>query len=249
MSNSTKNWKWLFLICVLIVLSHRLGFNRRVTFPKSYKIKEFPTLKQPDMVTCGPTSVVMVADYYGVKVGVDEISDMCKTYLMKKDDGVVIGGTTPEYISVSLDKLGIENRLIRNSNLNFLKSYVSKGFPTIVLVRSGKLTWHYVVVVGYDKYSIIVADPGDGEISYISTKIFDEAWGFTSDLSGRDTSQQCPVCNGTGRVLNGWGPFGVCDVCSGVGKQPNWMKVLVNLGEAKERTMVVAKGRNERKIK
>jgi len=151
-------------------------------FPESYLTTNFPTLEQPDGITCGPTSATMLLNYYGFKTTLSEVKKVTKTHWFTYQSEA-IGLTIPTYLDAALDAHGLHAK-IETGTIRKLKWYVSKNQLPIVLVRSGQKTWHYIVVVGYDKGNIIIANPGSGTIYPISTKDFNAAWSFTGDLNG-----------------------------------------------------------------
>jgi predicted double-glycine peptidase len=72
----------------------------------------------------------------------------------------------------------------RNGNIDNIEYLVSCGKPTIVLLRSGAKTWHYVVVIGFNDTHIVIADPGWGEKWSIPIEAFKGAWDFRTDMGG-----------------------------------------------------------------
>jgi hypothetical protein len=181
----------------------------------------------------------MVLNYYGVKATVDDVVAVAKTRWYKKKGGTEIGGTTPEYVKIAFDKFGVRSLIERGATLDKLKWYVSQGRPAVVLVRSGPNMWHYIVIIGYDNDNVITADPGGGERIVLSNATFMGAWKFTHDLDGKDTSIPCPCCHGAGSWCCWLGPLGLCDMCGGLGKLPDAMWFMMEMGEAQGRTIIV----------
>ncbi|MCK9458515.1 MAG: cysteine peptidase family C39 domain-containing protein [Proteobacteria bacterium] len=155
---------------------------KRYPVPESFMIQNFPTITQPDDISCGPTSCVMVAEYYGKKLTVVEAKKLGKT-IWGTYKGKEIGMTSPDYVPVILQKVGLSITL-EKGNLNKLQHYVSLNKPIMVLVRTGDKFWHYVVVIGYNQDKIFISDPGFGEIYSISNKDFLSAWSFSGTLRG-----------------------------------------------------------------
>lgn len=237
----TKTWKWLFLIVVMLAGMWQLNNAVADHYPPEHEINGVEGIKQPDAVTCGPTSVAMVLKRYGYDVGPMAVAKVAKTHLFKSEN-IEISGTLPKYVQISLEHFGVPCQVERESNMHNLRRYVSKDRPVVVLVRSSNLTWHYVVVVGYDKDSIIIYDPWDGKRHVMSNKVFEGSWNFTMDMEGNDTTQPCPICGGDGVLWDdfSWlGPFVKCDVCGGNGKRPDWLWLLMEMGEAKGYTLIV----------
>lgn len=155
-----------------------------VDYPSSHHIDFSPILKQPDGITCGPTSCAMLLQYYGKDVSIEDAAKNAKTEWFKYGEKSV-GMTSPDFVERTVKDFGVPAKLQR-SNIGHLKYYVSQNRPTIVLVRSGLNTWHYVVVVGYDEQKITLADPGYGKERIVALDIFMKAWSFTGDLRGNE---------------------------------------------------------------
>jgi hypothetical protein len=52
------------------------------------------------------------------------------------------------------------------------------------LLRSGKLTWHYVIVAGYTETHIELVDPAGGRRYKTPNANFVGAWKFQTDMNG-----------------------------------------------------------------
>lgn len=167
--------------CFIIIVC--LGFNDK-THPAQYEIPFSSLARQPDDITCGPTSVAMVLKHYGKDVPVDEIKKVTKTVWYTRN-GTDFGMTAPELLRSALETYGYSARL-KYGGLDTLKHFVSMGKPCIVLLRSDEYTWHYVVVVGYKDSKVMFANPTYGEIQGISEHNFSRAWTWTGDIQGRD---------------------------------------------------------------
>ena len=154
--------------------------------PKSYSIENFPLIDQPDGITCGPTSVAMLLEKYGIKKTIDEVKKVTKTELFSHN-GTKIGGTTPQNIELALNYFGVDSEM-QYASLGKLKYYVSERRPPIVLLRSSEITWHFVVVIGYTEKNIEVADPGGGIRYSMPVDHFLGAWNFSTDMEGNDCS-------------------------------------------------------------
>jgi ABC-type bacteriocin/lantibiotic exporter with double-glycine peptidase domain len=145
-------------------------------------VQNFPTLEQPDNISCGPTSCAMVANYYGKPLTIADAKKFGKTtWGIYK--GKEIGMTAPDYIPEIFKKVGLSVSL-EKGNLNKLRYFVASKKPVMTLVRSGDRFWHYVVVVGYNQNKIFIADPGIGKIYSLPNDVFLPAWKFSGDLQG-----------------------------------------------------------------
>jgi predicted double-glycine peptidase len=176
----------LLILAVILVTISILRLLQDYDHPDSHVIPNFPLIAQPDQITCGPTSVTMVLLKYGKKVDLDSVKRQTKTEFFQWN-GNPIGGTTPEYIEEALKHFGVDADM-KGASLDQLKYYISQDRPCIVLVRSGDTLWHYVVVVGYDKDRIEVADPAGGQRYKMKTSQFMGAWQFKTDMEGNPTT-------------------------------------------------------------
>jgi len=234
----TKAWKWLLIIGILLVAAYQISYKNKIySYPPEYEINNFPLISQPDDISCGPTSIAMNLKLYGIEKDIEEIKTQAKTEWFDIN-GFKIGGTSPEYIKIAMSYFGIDC-YVERGDMNTLKYYVSQNRPPIVLVRSSRETWHYVVVTGYTKDSIIISDPAGGEREVLNNEIFEGAWNFSNDLHGRSMTIPCPVCEGDGKIWDNWGPLGICDTCGGSGEQIDLYKILVEFGDAKGYTMII----------
>jgi len=178
-----KKWNFIALAMFVVVLSFNDEELVCVKHPSSFMINGFPLLTQPDGITCGPTSAAMVLNYYGKNVSIDEVKGVCQTHWFPFND-CPVGMTSPDFIKHAFKHYDISAKIV-NTDLNHLKYYISENRLPVVLIRSGLSTWHYVVAIGYDKESIMLADPS-GDIYYVSNEHFKNAWSFNSDLRGSD---------------------------------------------------------------
>jgi len=232
----SKTWRWIVLLAIFLGITYQIQRFVIGSFPPTYEIKDFPLFAQPDGISCGPSSLKMLLEHYEKPLDLEEIRKKTKTDYYVKDD-IEIGGTTPEYMAIALKHFDVPATMM-TADIERLKWYVSQDRPPVALVRSGNKYWHWVVVVGYTEDTVITADPGAGQREILPTKQFENAWNFTSDLSGTDLTKKCRVCGGSGKI-NNLGPFGVCDWCGGSGILPDWYWILVVLGEAKGYIIIV----------
>jgi predicted double-glycine peptidase len=199
----------IFILLNQIILSF-LIYNRNYSYPNEYIIENFPVLKQPDQITCGPTSATMVLNYYGKTTTIEQAKIDGKTEWFKWNQKP-IGMTSPDYVSMILDKNGVSSK-IRYGNLGKIKYYISKNKPPILLLRTGYQYWHYVVAVGYNEKGVYLADPGYGEIKFIENRNLLLSWNFKGDMKGNEFKD-------------------------GI----DWFKLSLNLAEVKNNLMIVTK--------
>lgn len=211
--------------------------HERYDHPPLYTILGFQPIEQPDGITCGPTSVLMVLQRYGEDVTLDEVKAQTKTEWFEHN-GESIGMTAPDYIPQALSHFGVPAKM-KAGNMDRLKHYVSQDRPVIVLLRSSKTTWHYVVAVGYNEDSVMLADPGPGKFKALKNEWFMGAWSFETDMRGKSAVADCALCKGTGEMVSNFGPLSECQLCLGTGKASDVLVTLLHAAEVKPMTMIV----------
>jgi hypothetical protein len=185
-------------------------------------LKDFPLLRQPDAISCGPTCCSMLLKYYGLRADIADVKDTAGTRLFKFGDEEV-GFTWPSHVRKALMEHGLEAELVRESSLGEVAELVGENRPPILLVRSSARTWHYVVVTGRrGKNRFRVADPLGREY-WLDADTLDQAWTFDGDLRGKAIAGgECQICRGNGRV-----GFVSCLVCGGDGELPDIRRQVV----------------------
>jgi len=127
------------------------------------KLKAF--LQTPGL--CGPASLKMVFDYYGVSVSERKIAKVAGATREK--------GTTKEGLIKAAKHFGFKVFLKENSTFYDLRYFVKKKIPVIVdwfLEDEG----HYSVVVGLNRKNITLMDPTLKRERKISTEKFLRIW-------------------------------------------------------------------------
>jgi predicted double-glycine peptidase len=230
--------KYLALIAAaLVLIVFAWSALKRYEHPPLHTIEGFEPIEQPDGITCGPTSALMVLHWYGKDVSLDEVKAKTKTEWFEHK-GESIGMTSPDYIPEAMKHFGVPAKMMMG-NLDSLKYYVSQDRPVIVLLRSSKTTWHYVVVVGYDVGAVLLADPGPGKFKAVTNEWFLGAWSFETDMRGNQVVSDCALCNGTGEIVSNLGPLSECQLCLGTGKASDILVTLLHAAEVKPMTMIV----------
>lgn len=238
MKNLTK---WIMPIVATILLGVLwMIMNPAPSFPEKHEI-EFKTLMcQPDGITCGPTSVAMVLKRYDKDVLFSKVRNETKTDWFKYGRKP-IGMTSPDMIVKAMGKFEVPVA-IKSGSVPSLKYWVSTDRPVIILLRSGDLTWHYVVVTGYDNENFLIANPSTGSVDKIKKEHLVGAWNFSSDMSGNDKTTNCKFCKGTGKFTKiDTGPLTACPCCDGSGKEPDFVVGLLSIFDVKPKTMIVPK--------
>lgn len=220
--------KWIMptIASILIIVCYLVTPTIDYSHPETSEIS-FKTLeKQPDGITCGPTSVTMVLNYYKFDVKLDDVKVKTKTEWGNYGK-ITFGMTSPENITKAMNEYGLESKL-KQGDIKQLKYFISKKLPVIVLLRSSRFTWHYVVAIGYDKENIFIADPASGKKEKITLDNFKGAWNFETDMRGQSTDANCEFCKGSGKFSDvEAGPLTTCPLCDGYGKVPDLLSNLL----------------------
>jgi ABC-type bacteriocin/lantibiotic exporter with double-glycine peptidase domain len=138
-------------------------------------VKPFQETLHADM--CGPASLKIVLEYYGVNKSEDELAQLCK---VKKGLGVDDKG-----IKLAAEKLGFKVKIKNNSSFKDIEKWFKKEVPIIVdWFTKGRTDYgdsstadgHYSVVMGLDDNFIYLQDPELGAIRKIERNNFMRVW-------------------------------------------------------------------------
>tara|TARA_Y100000034_G_scaffold134066_1_gene201493 strand:- start:1963 stop:2691 length:729 start_codon:yes stop_codon:yes gene_type:complete len=209
-------------------------------YPPAMSLQDgFEFQEQPDQISCGPTSAAMLLQYYGKSTTIQDIKVVAKnTWFKYGENDEEFGMTIPENLLKAVNHFLVKSKM-RVATMRDVIKYINEKRPPLVLVRSGQLTWHWVVVIGYDPEHITVADPGWGRARKMTRAEFEGAWAFTHDMRGNKMATECPACGGDGKLWNLPGPLGNCDACGGSGDLPDVMKKLVESADVYGNTLIV----------
>lgn len=133
------------------------------------KVRSF---KQPAKL-CGPTSLRMVLDFYGVKITEKEIIKLAK-YDEKKMDKK--DNTGAKRLADGAKSLGFQAFVKDNSRLEDVRHYVLKKKVPVIVNWFSETEGHYSVVVDIDKKQITLRDPETGGLRKIPLKTFEDIW-------------------------------------------------------------------------
>lgn len=182
-----------------------------------------PTYRQPDGISCGPTSVSMVLRYYGKSAGIGPLKTACGTRFYSGPNfggqRISVGLTLPAGIERGLERYGV-SASVQRGNMQSVMNAIDQNRPPILLLRSGRDTWHYVVAVAYyDGGSRIqIHDPGTGQSRTLFARDIQRGWDYSGTYTGGDIpNPRCDVCAGSGRV-NAPNPNLQCPTCRGSGE-------------------------------
>lgn len=116
---------------------------------------------------CGPASLKMVLDFYGIKKSEKVLAQMC--------EATVRHGMEAEGFKKAANKLGFKTLIKDFSDFSDINFYLKKKIPLIV-DWFWKDDGHYSVIVGLDKKYVYLADPEIGRIRKIQRDIFKRVW-------------------------------------------------------------------------
>jgi len=143
-------------------------------------LKPFQETLHADM--CGPASLKIILDYYGVDKSEQELAELT---------GVVPGlGVDDEGIAKAAESLGFKVEIKNESNLGDIEEWLEKKVPVIVdWFTRGRSDYsdseiaegHYSVVAGIDAEYIYLQDPEIGNIRKLKRDDFMKVW---FDFSG-----------------------------------------------------------------
>lgn len=143
---------------------------------KILSIKPFQETLNSGM--CGPASLKMVLDYYGLVKSEKELAELTGT---RKDLG-----TTAEDIKKTAIELGFKSEIKNECEFSDIEYWLERDIPVIVdwFTRgrddypedSASADGHYSVVCGLDDNYIFLQDPEIGEIRKIKRDIFRRVW-------------------------------------------------------------------------
>ena len=132
---------------------------------------------------CGPASLKMVFDYYGIEKSEQEIAKLAGT-----TDEL---GTDDQGIKKAAEELGFKVEIKNNSTFEDIQEWLDKKVPVIVnWFTRGRADYedsevadgHYSVVVGLDEEFIYIQDPEIGKVRKIEKEDFMKVWfDFTSE--------------------------------------------------------------------
>lgn len=142
---------------------------------KMLKIESFQETLNASM--CGPASIKIVLDYYGIEKSENELAKLCK---VDKNLGV-----EDKIIKRVAEQLGFKVIIENDSNLKDIEKWLDKKVPVIVdWFTKGRLDYsesevadgHYSVVAGLDDKYIYLQDPEIGRIRKLKRDDFMRVW-------------------------------------------------------------------------
>lgn len=143
--------------------------------PKLLAVEPFQETLHANM--CGPATLKMVLDYYGVNKTEAKIAKLCGT---RKDLG-----TNDKGIKEAAESLGFKVEVKNRSTFEDVKHWLDKEVPVIVnWFTRGRSDYpdsevadgHYSLVVGLDEKYIYLQDPEIGGLRKIAKDDFKKVW-------------------------------------------------------------------------
>ncbi|HRY36254.1 MAG TPA: C39 family peptidase [Candidatus Magasanikbacteria bacterium] len=144
---------------------------------KKIMLKSKPFKGTPFKCWCGPSSLKIVFDFYGLNVTESSLAKLCKTTREH--------GTSIENLEKTVKKFGFKFKIQDKSSFEDIKKWLEKGVPVIVdwftrgrndYADSEVADGHYSVVVGLDDKFIYINDPEIGRIRKIKKVDFMIVW-------------------------------------------------------------------------
>lgn len=139
------------------------------------KIKPFQ--EKLGMSYCGPASLKMVLEFYGIQKTEEELAVIMD---WDKDSGV-----DDQAIKKAAESFGLKAEIKNKSNFQDIEKWLSRKVPVIVdWFTSGRLDYtesdvpdgHYSVVVDLDEEYIYLQDPEIGHIRKLEKEDFMTVW-------------------------------------------------------------------------
>lgn len=126
---------------------------------------------------CGPASLKIVMDYYGVEKSEEELALICN-----KDPDL---GVDDKAIKNAAEKLGFKVEIQNYSSFKDIANWLDKKVPVIVnWFTRGRYDYpeddvadgHYSVVIGLDSEFIYLQDPEVGRVRKLNREDFYRVW-------------------------------------------------------------------------
>lgn len=126
---------------------------------------------------CGPASLKMVLEYYGMEKTEDALAELCGT-----DRSL---GTSDEGLKRTAEHLGFAVEIKNNSTFDDIRHWLDKKVPVIInWFTRGRIDYddsevpdgHLSVAVGLDDEYIYLQDPEIGELRKINRDDFMKVW-------------------------------------------------------------------------
>ncbi|MFA6404534.1 MAG: C39 family peptidase [Candidatus Paceibacterota bacterium] len=132
------------------------------------KTIKVPFYSQNSNTSCGPASLRMVLEYYGIKKSELELKEISK----QGKDGTKHGGIIHVIV-----KSGLYAFVDNDTSIISIKDQINNGHPVIInFIEPSNEEGHYAVVIGIDEDNIILNDPWNGEGFTLEIDKFEKRW-------------------------------------------------------------------------
>jgi len=115
---------------------------------------------------CGPASVKMILDYYGISMSELDIADAA---------GTSSAGTSAEGLTRAVCQFGYRAHIIDRASFAEIERFLDRGIPVIVDWFSQD-EGHYSVVVGLDEMNVYLQDPELAALRTLDRETFYRVW-------------------------------------------------------------------------
>ena len=178
----------LLVLCFAFTLSTASAGGLKIdkeelkNLPTSYKIAGVRPIRQGPR-ECGPTSMAMVLNFWGVPITKDEIWEKVRSFYGQFTDCTDMKNYFLGH--------GFETKVLSTSKYTKLQYFLYKGYPLIAYTESRRYPGegHVIVLIGYDEKGFNIIDPGPGKFDFLTYEQFQKLHSiFISDPLGK------PVC-------------------------------------------------------
>jgi ABC-type bacteriocin/lantibiotic exporter with double-glycine peptidase domain len=127
-----------------------------------------PFYKQDKHYTCGPASLQMTLQFFGLRISEEELARLAKTSH---------AGTAHADLVCAARELGFHCYVNADAQLEEIKYFLNLGLPVVVnYVEPTDEDGHYAVAIGYTKNKIVLHDPWNGPNFTLSQEEFLRRW-------------------------------------------------------------------------
>jgi predicted double-glycine peptidase len=162
-----------FILIVIVSLLHSCATINEIPEAKNTRIIENVTFYPQETYQCGPASLAAVLNYWGVNITPEDIA--------KEIFSESARGTLNIDMVLYAQRKGMKAIQYKGS-MEDLKKNIDSGFPVIVLVDYGFSVYqvnHFMVIVGYNEYGVIV-NSGRNKEKFIPEEKFMKIWKRTN---------------------------------------------------------------------
>ncbi len=131
-------------------------------------LKHLRFFRQHKDYTCGPASLKMAFDFFGIHK---------KETTLSKEANTHKNGTAHKDLVRTARRNGFYCHVHENSCINEIRYFIERDLPVIINYREpSSEEGHYSVVVGHNKHKIILDDPWNGKRFTLNVNKFLKRW-------------------------------------------------------------------------